>query len=67
MPNWRKLKAGIERQERLRGTVRDRSAESVRFDWYAAGCPCGLPAGGCREHPARGPRSVRRRASGGRF
>ena len=51
MPNWRKLKAGIERQERLRGTVRDRSAESVRFDWYAAGCPCGLPAGECREHP----------------
>ena len=49
--NWRKLQAGIERQERLRGTVRDRSAESARFDWYAAGCPCGLPPGECREHP----------------
>ena len=51
MPNWRKLKAGIERQERRRGTARDRSAEAARWDWYAAGCPCGLPPGECREHP----------------
>lgn len=26
-------------------------AESARFDWYAAGCPCGLPPGECRDHP----------------
>lgn len=25
--------------------------ESARFDWYAAGCPCGVPPGACREHP----------------
>ena len=38
-----------------RGTARDRSAESARFDWYADGCPCGLPAGECREHPRARP------------
>jgi len=29
--------------------------ESARFDWYASGCPCGLPAGACREHPRARP------------
>jgi len=24
---------------------------AARFDWYAAGCPCGLAPGECREHP----------------
>ena len=28
-------------------TIADRSP----WDWYADGCPCGLPAGECREHP----------------
>jgi Terminase large subunit, T4likevirus-type, N-terminal len=55
VPNWRMLRAGIERQERLRGTARDRSAEAIRFDWYAAGCPCGVPPGECREHPRARP------------
>ena len=30
-------------------------AEAVRFDWYAAGCPCGVAAGACREHPRARP------------
>ncbi len=51
MANWRALAARIERLERRRGTARDRSADAVRFDWYGDGCPCGLAAGDCREHP----------------
>ena len=55
MANWRRLAAGIERQERSRGTARDRAAEASRFDWYAEGCPCGLAPGACREHPRARP------------
>ena len=51
----RMVEARIERLERRRGKARDRSAESVRFDWYAAGCPCGVPPGECREHPRARP------------
>jgi hypothetical protein len=25
--------------------------DPARFDWYAESCPCGLPAGECKEHP----------------
>ena len=48
MPDWPKLRAGIERLERRRTR---RRVNADRWDWYAEGCPCGLPAGECREHP----------------
>jgi phage terminase large subunit-like protein len=48
MPDWRKLRAGIERLERRR---EDRRSDRGQWDWYAEGCPCGLSAGECREHP----------------
>jgi phage terminase large subunit-like protein len=48
MPNWRMLQAKIERLERRRAAgLGDRNP----WDWYAEGCPCGRPAGECREHP----------------
>jgi len=25
--------------------------DPARYDWYGESCPCGLPAGECREHP----------------
>ena len=48
MPDWRKLRTGIERLERRREV---RRSDRGQWDWYAEGCPCGLPAGECREHP----------------
>jgi hypothetical protein len=48
MPDWPKLRAGIERLERRRAR---RRVNADRWDWYAEGCPCGLPVGECREHP----------------
>jgi hypothetical protein len=41
--------ARLERRERTSTspTVEDRE----RFAWYDASCPCGVPAGECREHP----------------
>ena len=54
--NWA---AGEARAEPAGARCGGRSAtdasEAVRFDWYAAGCPCGLPAGDCREHPRARP------------
>jgi hypothetical protein len=49
--NWQQVRAKLAELEALRGTVRDRSTESARWDWYAEGCPCGVAAGACREHP----------------
>src|SRR5262245_37542321 len=54
----RGLIARIERLERRRAARAgpgDRSAAAVRFDWYAVGCPCGVPPGECREHPRARP------------
>ncbi len=48
MADWRKLRAGIERLERRRALCR---VDASPWDWYAEGCPCGLPAGECRAHP----------------
>ena len=48
MANWWGLRAGIERLEQRR---EDRRSDRGQWDWYAEGCPCGLPAGECREHP----------------
>ena len=45
------VRAKLTELEALRGTVRDRLTESVRFDWYAEGCPCGVAPGACRAHP----------------
>src|SRR5439155_12915332 len=45
----------ISRLRAARGPVPDRSAAAVRFDWYAEGCPCGVAAGECREHPRARP------------
>ncbi len=55
MPNWAKVRRELSELERRRGSVGDRSAEASRFDWYAAGCPCGLAPGECREHPRARP------------
>ena len=51
MPNWDKLRREVRRLKERHGTTRDPATESARWDWYAAGCPCGVPAGACREHP----------------
>jgi phage terminase large subunit-like protein len=48
MPDWRKLRAGIERLERRQALGR---IDASPWEWYAEGCPCGRPAGECREHP----------------
>ncbi len=48
MPDWRRLKAGLDRLEQRRA---ERRGDRHRWDWYADGCPCGRPAGACREHP----------------
>jgi phage terminase large subunit-like protein len=40
----------LDRLERARRPCVIRTG-AARFDWYAEGCPCGLPAGECREHP----------------
>jgi phage terminase large subunit-like protein len=50
VPNWRSVRKRIDRLEWRRGTVWDRSAAAVRFDWYAEGCPCGLAPGDCLIH-----------------
>ena len=52
MADWRKLRAMIERLERRR---EDRRGDRGQWEWYAEGCPCGLPAGECREHPRARP------------
>jgi len=33
------------------GTNHAEPVDPARYDWYADGCPCGLPPGECREHP----------------
>ncbi len=48
MPDWRSLRTAIERLERRR---EDRQHDRGQWEWYAEGCPCGLPSGECREHP----------------
>jgi Terminase large subunit, T4likevirus-type, N-terminal len=48
MADWRRLRAGIERLEARREFLR---LDASPWDWYAEGCPCGRPAGECREHP----------------
>ena len=55
MADWAKIRRELTRLEALRGTTRDRSAESARFDWYGDSCPCGLAPGDCREHPRARP------------
>ena len=48
MANWRMFRAKLERLEWRREA---RRSDRGQWDWYAEGCPCGLPAGECREHP----------------
>ena len=62
MPDWRKLRAGIERLEGHRELLR---SDASPWDWYAESCPCGRPVGECREHPRRGSISGRPTATGG--
>src|SRR5262249_3610903 len=54
MPNWRPVRKELRRLREARGTV-SAPPDRSRWDWYAAGCPCGLPAGACREHPRARP------------
>ena len=51
VPNWDRVRREIGRLREMAGVSRDRSVEAARWDWYAAGCPCGLPAGDCKVHP----------------
>src|SRR6516164_2190242 len=52
MGNLGRLYARIDR---LEGRRELQQADASPWDWYGAGCPCGRPAGECREHPrARG-------------
>jgi phage terminase large subunit-like protein len=48
MANWPKFRARVDRFGQLCEVRRD---DQGQWDWYAEGCPCGLPAGECREHP----------------
>ena len=39
-------------EARIRSRRQGPSAEDLaRWNWYGDGCPCGLPAGECRQHP----------------
>lgn len=40
----------IARAETLLGPRSPRRADQTTWDWYAATCPCGIPAGECRVH-----------------
>ncbi len=45
------LRSLIRSLEHARGEDAGPSdADRARYDWYEEGCPCGLPAGECREH-----------------
>jgi phage terminase large subunit-like protein len=51
------MKLALSRiRERIEDLEEERAANCVtgdpsRFQWYDPSCPCGLPAGECREHP----------------
>jgi hypothetical protein len=50
------LRSLIRSLERSRGAGPGPSGEDrARYDWYADGCPCDLPAGECRDHPRARP------------
>ena len=55
MPNWARLVREIRRLEASRAGSPAGPSDRLRVAWYAAGCPCGLPAGECREHPRARP------------
>jgi Terminase large subunit, T4likevirus-type, N-terminal len=48
------IRAELDRLKAEPMATADR-AEAARFAWYAPGCPCGLAAGSCREHPRARP------------
>ncbi len=45
------LTTRIARAEVRLGSVAAPVSDRSPWDWYAHGCPCGLPAGECRVHP----------------
>src|SRR5437660_359674 len=45
----------LDRLERRRRKVEVTGADRAPWDWYAEGCPCGLPPGECRAHPRARP------------
>ena len=45
----------IERILAQLGPSRAETNDPSPWDWYAKSCPCGLPAGECREHPRARP------------
>lgn len=45
----------IAQLERALGPARPAIADRSPWDWFADSCPCGLPAGECREHPRARP------------
>lgn len=57
MPSVRSELAAIRRRlarlDAAEGDAED--VDPARWDWYAHGCPCGLPPGECREHPRARP------------
>jgi phage terminase large subunit-like protein len=54
VPNWSAVRKELRRLREARGPVAERP-DRQRFAWYAAGCPCGLPAGECTLHPRARP------------
>ncbi len=61
-PLWRTdfviaLATRLARAEALLGSAdpEPNEGDAARFDWFADSCPCGLPAGECREHPRARP------------
>ncbi len=45
------LATRIARAKARLGAARLEARDESIWDWYADGCPCGLPAGECRAHP----------------
>jgi hypothetical protein len=51
MPGLNSMARRIARAERALGPAQPAIADRSPWDWFADACPCGLPAGECREHP----------------
>ena len=47
---WTELKRGL-RWPRPARIGPARNSDRAAWDWYGESCPCGLPAGECRDHP----------------
>jgi hypothetical protein len=55
MPGLLTTARRIARAERALGPISPAIADRSPWDWFADGCPCGLPAGECRHWSHRRP------------